>query len=89
MVFSGTLATPLVFGHVIIISGAIKDDAERLEINFLADTNQYDIPLHMEVIFGADPKIMRTSKLNNLFGAKENNTGFSKELNPLKRGDII
>lgn len=89
MVFSGSFCTPLVFGHVVIISGKIKDAAKSLEISLAADTNNFDIPLHMEVIFGDDARIVRNTKLNNQFGAKEDGDGFAKIRNPLKSGDIF
>lgn len=89
MEFSGSFCTPLVFGHVVIISGKIKEDAESLEISLAADTHNFDIPLHIEVIFGKDARIVRNTKLNNQLGAIEDSAGFSKEKNPLKSGDIL
>ena len=86
--FMGSLHSPLEFGHVVIVSGKVSENAEHFTLNFLADKNGYEIPLQIYVSFGADGQIIRNSKINGLLGAAEIEPAFNgKETNPLKSGD--
>lgn len=86
--FIGSLHSPLEFGHVIIVSGKVSENAEYFTLNFLADKNGYEIPLQIDVLFGAEGQIIRNSKINGQLGAAEIEPAFNgKETNPLKSGD--
>ena len=86
--FIGSLYSPLEFGHVIIVSGKVSKNAEHFTLNFLADKNGYEIPLQIDVLFGADGQIIRNSKINGQLGVAEIEPAFNgKETNPLKSGD--
>lgn len=65
--FSGTLHSPLEFGHVIVISGKAKRNAENFILNFMSDKTSSDIPLHVNVVFGEKEQIIRNTKLNGEF----------------------
>ncbi|CAO1381748.1 unnamed protein product [Diamesa hyperborea] len=85
--FIGSLHSPLEFGHVIIVSGKVSENAEHFTLNFLADKNGYEIPLQIYVSFGAEGQIIRNSKINGQLGAAEIEPAFNgKEANPLKSG---
>lgn len=86
--FVGTFQSHLEFGHVVIISGKIRDAAENFILNFLSENNASDIPFHMNVVFSENSQIIRNTKINGEFGAAENLPGmFTKERNPLKSGE--
>lgn len=87
--FLGSFYSTLEFGHVIIISGSIRKNAETFILNFLSENNAGDVPFHMNFIFGDEKsQIIRNTKINGEFGAAETSGGmFTKENNPLKAGD--
>lgn len=86
--FTAGFHSTLEFGHVIIISGKTRDNAENFTLNLLGDNNAYDIPFHMNVVFGENSQIIRNTKINGEFGTAENTAGmFYKETNPLKSGE--
>lgn len=86
--FLGAFHTTLEFGHVVIIGGKIRDEAENFTMNFLSEHNTSDIPFHMNVVFGENEQIIRNTKINGEFGAAENMVGmFTKQKNPLKSGE--
>lgn len=62
--FVGTLHSPLEFGHVLIISGITKKNAENFILNFMSDKTSNDIPLHVNVVFGESQQIIRNTKIN-------------------------
>lgn len=62
--FVGTLHSHLEFGHVVIISGITKKNAEHFILNFMSDKTSSDIPLHMNVVFGEREQIIRNTKIN-------------------------
>lgn len=85
--FVGSFNSPLEFGHVVIVSGKIRDAAENFTLNLLSD-NASDIPFHANVIFGENCQIIRNTKINGEFGAAETSGGIlTKEPNPLKSGE--
>lgn len=87
--FTGSFHSMLEFGHVIVISGQIRNSAENFTMNLLSENNAADIPFHMNVVFGENGQIIRNTKINGEFGAAENMGGmFTKERNPLKSGEI-
>lgn len=87
--FIGSFYSPLEFGHVIIVSGKVSENAEIFTLNFLADKNCYEVPLQIHVKFGDDEQIIRNSKINGELGTAETESAFNyKEKNPLKSGDI-
>jgi hypothetical protein len=84
--FVGAFHTTLEFGHVVIISGKIKNSADNFTLNFLSE-NIADIPFHMNAVFGDKNQIIRNSKIHGEFGAAENTSGMlTKEKNPMKSG---
>lgn len=86
--FTGSLYSPLEFGHVLIVSGKSTASAEKFVLN-LTNNNALDIPLHMNVIFGEKNQIIRNTKINGEFGAAENMGGMiTKQMNPLRAGEI-
>lgn len=86
--FLGSLHSPLEFGHVIIIGGKIRVEAENFTLNFLSENNASDIPFHMNVVFGESGQIIRNTKINGEFGAAETIGGMiTKEKNPMKSGE--
>lgn len=86
--FVGSFHTPLEFGHVVIIGGKIRDDAENFTLNFLSEKNASDIPFHMNVVFGDNEQIIRNTKINGEFGIAEDLPGMlTKQRNPLKSGE--
>jgi hypothetical protein len=62
--FSGTLTANLEFGHVIVISGVIKRQAENFIVNLMSDKTSKDIVLHMNFIFGENEQVIRNTKIN-------------------------
>jgi Galactoside-binding lectin len=88
--FVGGFHSTLEFGHVIIISGHIKENAENFTLNLLGNYNAHDIPFHMNVVFGERSQIIRNTKIHGEFGAAENAPGmFTREPNPLRPGDVL
>jgi Galactoside-binding lectin len=86
--FVGSFNSTLEFGHVIIISGKLKEPAENFTLNLLGDNGLYDVPFHMNVVFGENSQIIRNTKINGDFGTAENMGGMlTKEMNPLKSGE--
>lgn len=86
--FIGSFFSPLEFGHVIIVSGKVSENAENFTLNFLADKNGYEIPLQMYVLFGEEGQIIRNSKINGQLGVTEIEPTFNGKVpNPLKSGD--
>lgn len=86
--FTASFYLPLEFGHVVIVSGKIKEAAENFTLNLISDNNALDIPLHMNVVFGENGQIIRNTKLNGEFGAGENMGGMiTRVRNPLKPGE--
>lgn len=87
--FFATFHSELSFGQVIIISGIVRKSAENFTLNLLSDKNSFEIPLHVNVVFGENEQIIRNTKLNGEFGAAENLGGMlTKEKNPLKQGKL-
>lgn len=62
--FTGTFHSPLEFGHVVIIGGVTKRNAENFILNFHSDKTSTDIPLHINVVFGEKEVIIRNTKIN-------------------------
>lgn len=66
--FTGTFYSSLEFGHVLIIGGVTKRNAENFTLNFHSDKTSTDIPLHLNVVFGERAQIIRNTKINGELG---------------------
>lgn len=88
--FTGRLFMPLEFGCILQISGKTIKNPVDFTINFYNEKDEYDIPLNLNVLFGKYPQILRSSKINGLFGSEENSPGMlTKEHNPIRPGKSL
>lgn len=87
--FTGNFFMPLEFGCIVQISGNTIKNAIDFAINFYNEKDEYEIPLNINVLFGKHAQILRSSKINGLFGTEENSPGMlTKEHNPIKPGEF-